>query len=77
MSEIIEVYCLALPSGKNLWFEKSKGEEYLKEVLDKWKKENPEYVNGIYTSGAIIIKMPKDSYIAIGAHYGGGAFVFP
>jgi len=75
--EYVEVCCLVLPSGKNLWFETSAGDDYLKKVMTKWKNENPEYVNENCTSGAVVINMPKEKYIAIGAQCGGGAFEFP
>lgn len=78
MDEIIEVCCLVLPDGKNLWFETSeKDNNYLKKVMDKWKTEHPEYINDKITSGAVVINMPKEKYIAIGCQHGGGAFEFP
>ena len=75
MNDIIDVVCLVLPSGENLWFE-PKG-DYLSAVFGKWTKENPEYADSGCTCEAVAIKMPRKDYIAIGAKIGPGCFDFP
>jgi hypothetical protein len=76
-SQYVEVICLVLPSGGNLWFEVGENRNYLTEVLSKWKADHPEYEGTPSTSGAVHITMPRDKYNAIGAHCGPGCFVWP
>ena len=73
----IEVACLVLPTGKNLWFKTSEGIDYAEKVLDKWKKEHPEFNGTPCTSGMVTIKMRKSDYIAISASVAPGCFEFP
>lgn len=75
--EYIEAICIALPTGDNLWFEIDSDDGYLNKVIKKWNDEHPEFKDTPCTYGAIVITMPKEKYIAIGAQYGGGAFEFP
>jgi len=78
MSETINVVCLALPTGENLWFDTEERDAgYLNQVIDKWKEEHPEFKDANCTMGAIEIKMPKANYIAIGAQIGPGCFEWP
>ena len=66
MEDIIEVVCCAMPSGEAFWFE-AKDEGYLRKFMDAWKEQNPEYMDTRVTSGAVVIKIPREKYIAIGA----------
>lgn len=76
-AEYVEVVCLVLPTGENLWFEAAKGQDYMRQVIDKWKSEHLEFQDTPCNMGAVHITMPKDRYIAIGAHFGPGCFVWP
>jgi len=76
-SEYVDVVCMVLPTGENLWFEAAKGRDYMSQVIDKWKAEHTEFADTPCNMGAVHITMPRDKYIAIGAHFGGGYFEFP
>jgi len=76
-NEFVEVVCLVLPTGKNLWFEAEKGHDYMRQVIDKWKSEHPEFADTPCNMGAVHITMPRDKYIEIGAAFGPGEFVWP
>lgn len=76
-AEYVEVVCLALPTGDNLWFEAAKGQDYMRQVIDKWKADHPEFTNTPCNMGAVHITMPREKYTAIGAHFGPGCFVWP
>ncbi len=73
----VEVVCLVLPTGENLWFEAAKGQDYMRQVIDKWKSEHPEFTDTPCNMGAVHITMPRAKYNAIGAHFGHGCFVWP
>lgn len=78
--EYIQVVCLVMPNGTNLWFECDEtinDRSYIRAIMEKWDRENPEYENTPCTCGAVAIMMPRSRYIAIGASIGGGAFEFP
>jgi hypothetical protein len=66
-SEYIEVVCLVMPTGENLWFEAAKGHDYMIQVIDRWKAEHPEFVDTLCNMGAVHITMPREKYAAIGA----------
>lgn len=76
-AEYVEVVCLVLPTGENLWFEADKGHDYMRLVIDKWKADHPEFVDTPCNMGAVHITMPREKYTAIGAHFGPGCFVWP
>ncbi len=76
IAEFVEVVCLVLPTGENLWFEAAKGRDYMCQVIDKWKGEHPEFLNTPCNMGAVHITMPSEKYIAIGAHLGPRCFVW-
>lgn len=76
--EYVETMCLALPTGETLWWDiDESGEEYIREVLSKWKGEHPEFKDTPCSLGAVRIVMLRDAYIKIGASMGPGEFVFP
>lgn len=75
--EYVEVVCLVLPTGENLWFEAAKGQDYMRQVIDKWEAEHPEFTDTPCNMGAVHITMPMAKYTAIGAHFGPGCFVWP
>ena len=74
--EHVEAVCLVLPDGNCLWFLAEKGQDYMREVIQKWKEDHPEYREPC-TMGAVHITMPKAKYHAIGANSGPGSFVWP
>ena len=75
--EYIDVVCLVLPNGENLWFEAAKGQDYMRQVIDKWKSEHTEFKDTPCTLGAVHITMPRKNYNDIGAFFGPGCFVWP
>ena len=78
--EIIEVICIALPTGQNLWLRIEDREypfDYVRKILDKFEQDNPDLEGTDCSYGMITIKMPLDKYIKIGAHCGPGCFDWP
>jgi len=65
VSDIVEVVCICLPNGTNLWCEAERGNEYIGKVMDKWKSEHPEYVGTGCDCGFVIVHMPRKDYRAI------------
>jgi len=61
MDDLVTVACIALPDGKTLWIGNHTA-EYINRVFEKWKSENPEYMNTGCSSGAVVIKMPSKQY---------------
>jgi len=68
-AEYVQVVCLVLPTGENLWFQAAKGHEYMCQIIDKWKAEHPEFTDTPCNLGAVHITMPRDKYTAIAAHF--------
>ncbi len=82
MNDLIEVVCMVFPSGECFWFEACDEDGKYRDgygikVNDKWKSENPEYMETDCSAGMVLIKMPREKYIAIGASAGPGCFEFP
>ena len=75
-TEYVEVVCIVVPTGENFWLEAAKGQGYMRQVIDKWKVDHPEFEGTPCNMGAVHITMPRDKYTAIGAHFGPGCFVW-
>jgi len=75
MKDLIRVTCFVTPKGEALWFESDAA--YLREVISKWKNDNPEFKDTKCTSGAVEVVMPRENYQRIMVHYGGDNFKFP
>lgn len=65
--EYLQVVCLITPDGQSLYFEAAMGEDYAKDVLASWRKQNPRFENTECTSGMVTIRMLREDYSNIAA----------
>lgn len=63
MGNLIKVCCLVVPTGDTLWFENKN----MKEIIEAWKEQNPEFSGTKCSIGAVVITMPKEKYNQIPA----------
>lgn len=82
MERFINVVCLALPTGETLWWEARRKDgkplyDYGRSVFEKWWSEHPEFNGTPCNMGMVVITMPREKFLAIGAQCGPGCFEFP
>lgn len=64
MKETIEVICFVTPTAEIFWIPKSKGDEYIKKVVESWRDKNKNLIGlGLnISSGMVHVNMLKSAF---------------